>query len=370
MKIVFLPAKCTPFHARTLEERPLGGTETAIIRLAEALDSLGQEVSVISDSASVPSSHPSYISHREASTLRDVDALIVVRDTKSVTYPCHAKKRFYWTGDSYYCVGSMGLGDKRCIAVLDGFLAVSEWHADTVCKTSLFPREKTYILRNGIKLENFAGEEKRERKRLIYSSVPDRGLVHLPEIFLELKRRHADAELVVINSSSIYRSVWPYETIENEDLMERLRSLPGCRVLDAMPQHLLAREFMKAAILAYTSHFKETSCITAMEAQAGGAVPVTTALAALPETVGDAGILIEGTPGTKKSRSNMWKLAIAFLQMTPFFTSFLRGAWNVPKVLTGTKGRLTCFNTFVRGMVWCENPLFPCKVPPFSQLHP
>lgn len=35
-----------------------------------------------------------------------------------------------------------------------------------------------------------------------------------------------------------------------------------------------------------------------MEAQAAGCVVITSALAALPETVGDAGFLIRGIPGT------------------------------------------------------------------------
>ena len=194
-----------------MEKQPLGGTETAIIRLAEALDSLGQDVSVISLLASSPSSHPSYISIQEASKLKEVDALIVIRGMRGFKYPFPAKKRFYWTGDSYDCFGSIGLGDKRYMALLDGFFAVSEWHAETVCNTSGFPRQKTFILRNGIRLqENFAGEEKRRRRNV--SSMHgsrERSLIHLPEIYLELKRRHSDAELLVLNTTAVYRAIWP-----------------------------------------------------------------------------------------------------------------------------------------------------------------
>jgi glycosyltransferase involved in cell wall biosynthesis len=55
----------------------------------------------------------------------------------------------------------------------------------------------------------------------------------------------------------------------------------------------LAKEFAKSGVYAYPSHFEEISCISAMKAQAGGAVPVTTDYAALKETV-KYGTKVEG----------------------------------------------------------------------------
>ncbi len=81
----------------------------------------------------------------------------------------------------------------------------------------------------------------------------------------------------------------------------------------------MAREFMKSAILCYPNTFAETSCITAMEAQAAGCAIVTSKLAALPETVANAGIMIEGEPGSPAYLDSFSTAVDVFL-----FSSLLR----------------------------------------------
>jgi glycosyltransferase involved in cell wall biosynthesis len=61
---------------------------------------------------------------------------------------------------------------------------------------------------------------------------------------------------------------------------------------------------MSGAILAYPNVFEETSCITVMEAKAAGCAIVTSSRGALPETVGEGGILVSGAPGTQEYKSS------------------------------------------------------------------
>ena len=298
MRIAIVAAAGVPAHAHSLEERPLGGTETAVICLAQELHQLGHRVTVVTPLETPPLSVPLYLPLRAIHDLGEHEVLISVRDWNPLLLPLPAKKRLLWTGDSYDQPSSVGFGDKRIAARIDRLLAVSNWHADGICAKSGFPRERTWVLRNGVQLALFSGSEPRARKRLIYSSTPYRGLAFLPAVVTDLRRRHPDLELHVFSGMQVYQGSGfdPRIAQSFEPLFALLRATPGCVVHGNVKQDQLAREFMRSSILAYPNSFEETSCITAMEAQAAGCPIVSSALGALPETVKEAGILITGAP--------------------------------------------------------------------------
>jgi len=301
MKIVFIANKCLPFHARSLDEKPLGGTETAVIRLAEELHKRGHSVRVYTTHEKPPQSEPVYVSLADLQREKDVDALISVRDWVPLLVALPSKKRFFWTGDSFDQIQNFGLGDRRIAARIDAFLAVSAWHAATLCSQSGFPLEKAWVLRNGVHLPYFRGSEERQRKRLIFSSTPYRGLALVPRLFRAVKEKHPTAELHVFSGFEVYGGAQAYEeraVKQFEALKQELQQIPGCILHGNTLQKDLAREFMKSALLFYPNVFAETSCITALEAQAAGCAIVTSDLGALRETVGEAGVVIKGPPGS------------------------------------------------------------------------
>ena len=289
-------------HGTIVEERPLGGIESAIVYLAEALEALGHEAFVFTPLDNPRLSSPLYLPHRALNDLEEIDVLIAVREWRPVLLPIKRAQTFFWTGDAWDQPQSLGLGDSRVIRRVDRFLAVSEWARRTTCQLSGFPLEKSAVLRNGVKLELFAEPEVRTPKRLMYSSTPYRGLNLLPALYAELKRRHPDAELHIFSGYDVYAmpgQQWDHRQLEQfQELTTIFRQLPGCEVHGNVRQADLAKEFLRSSLLVYPNTFAETSCITAMEAQAAGCPIVTSRLAGLPETVGEAGILIPGEPGS------------------------------------------------------------------------
>lgn len=303
MRIAFFPSGCVDFTGRTLEERPLGGIETAVIRIAQALSDLGAEVIVFSNHQNPPLGRPLYLPHRAIGDLGPVDVLIVVREWRPLFFPIQARARLFWTGDAHDQPQTIGLGDKRIASRIDALLAVSEWHAKNLAAASGFPSGKVMVLPNGFHEDYFTGSETKVRKRLMYSSTPYRGLEHLPGLFKAIQQRHNDAELHVFSGYDVYRSGQspgaPEQALQQlEQIRAAFSTLPNVHFRGNVLQAELAREYMRSSILAYPNTFAETSCITALEAQAGGCVTVCSQRGALPETVGQSGVTIPGDPGS------------------------------------------------------------------------
>lgn len=302
LKILFVPIRCAPFYASMLDHRPLGGTETAIIRVSEQLSKMGHDVYIYQETELPPSQEgPKYISIKEFVNIEQFDAVIVIRGLLELFKDWKSKKCFLWMSDAYKSLKTYGIGDKRIIQRLDGLFLLSQWHVDTLCNASGFPKNKTWVVNNGIHPDYFLGTEARVPKRLIYTSAPDRGLIYMPRIYEELKRRHGDLELHIFSSLDRYFTGWSpgprYQ--ENAKLYDLLSAMPGCTLHGSVLQKDLAREFMKSSVFVYPSNFEETSCISAMEAMAGGCAVVTSDLGALKETVQGAGVFIEAPPGSE-----------------------------------------------------------------------
>jgi glycosyltransferase involved in cell wall biosynthesis len=77
-------------------------------------------------------------------------------------------------------------------------------------------------------------------------------------------------------------------------------------------QEELAKAMYESNFWTYPTQFMETSCITALEAQAAGVIPVTSELAALKETVAIEGLRVEGWP-MNLSYQNQWFNLLSYL---------------------------------------------------------
>ena len=180
-------------------------------------------------------------------------------------------------------------------------IALCETHAAYLKARYPFVADRIFVSSNGIRSEFIAelspgtliSPETRNSRRLMYASSPDRGMEFLLDIFPRAKEIVPDLEL------HIYYGFDNIDKLKNEAVRknaERLKEMthqPGVTVHGRTPQPKLTSEWFKAGIWCHPSNFTETSCITCMDAQACGAIPITQPVWAVGENV-QHGIFIEG----------------------------------------------------------------------------
>jgi len=165
-----------------------------------------------------------------------------------------------------------------------------------------YPAARVSVSSNGIKrslIDQIALDPpERDPHRLMYASSPDRGMEYLLEIFPRLRELVADAELhIYYGFDNIEKVVAHYgkdsRVGQNTDRLRSLLEQPGVTFHGRMGQPDLLREWFKSSLWVHPSNFTETSCITCMDAQACGAIPVTTPVWAIAENV-QHGVFIDG----------------------------------------------------------------------------
>lgn len=284
----------------------LGGSETALVQVASRLAMRGFEVKVY---AEVP--EPSlmagvlFLPLSWFDPTEEADAIIVSRTPPVFDEPLRAPVRALWCHDMAYVTMTPERAERMThVAVLSDWQA-REWKR-------VYPyldAGKLTVLRNGV--GELAGDEIGEIPAtvpgfydrdpvVVYSSAPDRGLRLLLELWPRIRELVPEARLEVLygwETFDVYARQMPELADFKAELLAKVAELggedAGIVFRGRVGQDELAATFQRARVLGYPAVFRETSCITAMEARANGLPVVTSRLAALAETVGSHGIMLD-----------------------------------------------------------------------------
>jgi len=295
-----------PWNPITAKQVGIGGSETMAMNMANRLAVRGHKVRLYGDCQGKEGKFDG-VDYFHFEKFRDVecDVLITSRRPNVVDdeFRVKAKATICWVHD----IGcGSALTHARALRV-DRFLCLSQWHKGFFLDAhKCVHPDQVIVTRNAIDLSRFdekthGGPVARNPHRAVYGSSPDRGMEVAVKVWPEVRKRIPDAELHVFYGFQTWevsaRSANDRGQIE---LIERLkRTLAeaqghGVHFHGRVDQVALAKEFLSSGVWAYPTWFTETSCITAMEAQAAGLHIVTSPIAALNETVADRGLLIPG----------------------------------------------------------------------------
>lgn len=165
--------------------------------------------------------------------------------------------------------------------------------------------------------------------KFIYSSLANRGLIFLLLMWEKIIKIEPSASLYI------------YSDINSEYMMNNFSELMGQikELLDKLQnmnvyycgwvsKKTLMNSWMTADVWFYPCVFAETFCLTAYEAAVTKTLAVTTNLAALNNTVGDRGILIEGTPNSEHWVDNAIQKLFSTLKDTVLKEKLIESNYN------------------------------------------
>lgn len=335
MRIAFLTRIQRPFNGETLLREPLGGTQSAMIYLARALAGRGHEPVIFCNGQ--PGSFDG-VSYRPIAELprfarqQPLDVFVSVAGESDLKLGIPARITLWWSHNDYAFLWDEMPDLRAEIGGLlatraDRLIAVSDWHAAKLQELFKLPPEHFWIGRNGVHWEHFLTEPAPATPpRLLYTSVPDRGLDRLLTHFEAIRAQVPEAELHLYSSFRVWGKDAAWDQARAGEIYARARGMAQVFLHDPLPQPQLALELGRGSLLAYpnqaaepvhtTGFWAETSCIAALEAQAAGLPVVTSARGALPETVRDreTGLLIPGDPLSETYAKDFVAACVSLLQ--------------------------------------------------------
>jgi glycosyltransferase involved in cell wall biosynthesis len=230
------------------------------------------------------------------------------RAARPFTTDINARAKLLWMHDVNIGQQMALVGDQA-----DMILGLTKWHVAHLAKLYGIAGSKLRVVPNGIEMDRFPvdrSQDSTNAPRFIWSSSPDRGLDNVLNIWPEIKTRWPDARLdIYYGWDLIDKMIQQYRQAGSPHLwledfrarcmnqMEWLgREAGGIYEHGRVGQEELAKAAYEASFWPYMTSFMETFCITALEMQAAGVIPVASKLAALTETVAVQETLVEGWP--------------------------------------------------------------------------
>jgi len=302
MNFVFLDCISWDYDVSAPQDRPLGGSQSALCYLATALARRGERVTTLTGTKK-----PRTINGVQCLRYEDIpievfapqDTVTVLLNgpadlVRTVRHAVPAgKPAILWTQHAHDQPAMQSLRDPSVVALWDRIVCISDWQKAMFEEQLGVPAEKMEVLRNAIgpMFENMfqspaqLAEAKSKELRLTYTSTPFRGLNLLIACYPSIHRRHPECRLEVFSSMQVYGQADAQDSYRA--LYAQCRKTPGISYRGSISQSELAKELAGVTMLSYPNTFAETSCIAAMEALAAGLFVVSSDLGALPETCGN-----------------------------------------------------------------------------------
>jgi glycosyltransferase involved in cell wall biosynthesis len=288
----------------TINERPLGGTESAIYNLSKILANK-YTVSVMTKTANTAVIHP----HLQYLPLREDLIQSICPDIIVFQGQCPLDRTFFTNINPniqlwnwlHHDISVAFIKPEVINYPFDKYIFVSNWQKNRYIQQFKMQHNKCVTLPNGIspfirldQLQNLPKE-----KTLVYFSTPYRGLIVAYYLFQVIKKHIPDIKFKIFScfGREIIKSKLEYLPIKNindicnndgdryyKSVYELLIQDPNIEFYGSVPQKVLFDHVKSAMVFFYPNTYAETCCTSVLEAMAHRCNVISSELGAIPET--------------------------------------------------------------------------------------
>ena len=199
------------------------------------------------------------------------DFLVVFRSPDARAVPSKGRK-IWWSCDQYT------VGDYRNFSdFVDKIVCISPFHARYF--EEIYGITKTIVIDLPVRLSEFEAKTEKIKNRLVFTSVPDRGLQNLWRIYPKIKQYIPDLSVAI---TSDYR-LWGAGELNGQHRSKWILH-DDVEFLGALPRSRYTEELMKADLMLYPANYDECFCYSVAEAQVAGVPVISSARGALATT--------------------------------------------------------------------------------------
>lgn len=299
---VFCGESVESFTPLSLMLGGIGGSETAVIHMADSWNRLGARVGVYRGDETSPNSVGIFdgVYYRLAGEwtpeLRS-DLFVSWRLPQAFSKGRpNADKTVLWCHDIHFPIEVK----PEWVEHMDVITVLTEWHKEHIMQMHPFPEEKMWVTRNGIEPIRYKQNVVKKPHNYFFTSSHERGLKELLTMWPKIRAAIPDAILHV--GYGTYTASVMLKSRRDQEGLDALRAneqamyeTEGVVYHGRLNQWDLAKVQLECEAWLYPYQhdpewgglggFPETYCITALEAMAARAVPVSRSNAGLGETL-------------------------------------------------------------------------------------
>jgi len=251
----------------------VGGAELALITMCEEWTKVGYEV-VLYNTPNDPKASEFEQRPRHMFDPHDNrDVLIVFRTPNPLALIAKGLK-VWWSCDQFTSVDFNEFHKQ-----VDKVVLISDFHAKYFKDN--YNITDTQVIDLPVRFEEyFAKHIQKIKGRMMFTSVPDRGLDNLWRMWDNIKKGIPEASLVITSDHRLWGAT---DTVSNQHRSKWLIK-DDFRFLGAISRENLIKEQLQSELFVYPCNYNELFCIACSEAQMAGAYPITSDIGALHTT--------------------------------------------------------------------------------------